>query len=94
LKNNCTMVHRGSTAELPPGSLLVVKSTGVAFSEPVTGRHKLQDELWEQWKDLSSVLDDWVEMFILAETSRHPMGFAGYELAANEAADTKAFKTP
>jgi hypothetical protein len=50
LKNDCTTVNRGSTAELPPGSLLVVKSTGVAFFEPVRGRHKLQDELWESGK--------------------------------------------
>jgi hypothetical protein len=47
-----------------------------------------------KWKDLSSDLDDWVEKFTLAETSRFPMGFAGYELAANDAADTKDFKTP
>jgi hypothetical protein len=38
-------------------------------------------------------LDDWVGKFTLVETSRHPMGFAGYELAENDAADTKAFKT-
>jgi hypothetical protein len=93
VKSDCTKVHRGSKAELLPGVLLVVKTPGVVFFEPVTERHKLQDDLSDKWKDASSDLDDWVENFTLVETSSHPMGCSGYELAQMEAADTKAFKT-
>jgi hypothetical protein len=64
ISRNCTVNHQGPVAQIKPGSLVVVKTTGKsAFLHPVIKSELLDQSLLGDWLSTQETLESWSTKF-------------------------------
>ena len=95
IKKDCQTNHIGDKQGWTDETLVIIKSTNVAFSEPTLKTNKLSQELKSQFLSENKTLDDWHLLFAYVDELEAPVTIKDLDqrLAEKLAAET-FIKTP